>query len=239
MGTYKDVLKVIEKEVGVTESPSGSNKQKYGKEYGYNGAPWCVMFLWWAFKQANMSDLFYGGKKTASCGELKVYAKNNGQWVTSGYKPGDLVMMNFKGGTAPSHVGFLVSIEGDKYNTIEGNTSFDEAGSQSNGGAVAEKVRKKSVIVGAYRPNYPTLVVKKPQQTVTVTARLLEEGSTGSAVRILQTILNSLSSTKITVDGDFGPATKKALIKYQRANPSKCGTADGICGKKTWNSLLG
>ena len=31
-------------QVGVKESPSGSNMQKYGAWYGANGLPWCAMF---------------------------------------------------------------------------------------------------------------------------------------------------------------------------------------------------
>lgn len=241
---YKDILKVVKKEIGVCEKPSGSNKQKYGVAYGMNGAPWCVIFLWWAFKEAKASDLFCGGAKTASCGQLKTYAQTKGQWVTSNYKPGDLVMMNFKGGTAPSHIGFLVSVDGSTFNTIEGNTSSSEAGSQSNGGMVAEKKRNKSVIVGAYRPKYeegkPITIIKPTTTTANlkVNAHTLKEGSKGNAVKVLQAALNVLLKEDLIVDGDFGPATKKAVIAYQKANRLKCGTADGICGERTWNCLL-
>ena len=52
MASYKDVLNVADQEVGVTEYPSGSNKQKYGEAYGLNGQPWCVIFCWYCMDKA-------------------------------------------------------------------------------------------------------------------------------------------------------------------------------------------
>jgi peptidoglycan hydrolase-like protein with peptidoglycan-binding domain len=36
-------------------------------------------------------------------------------------------------------------------------------------------------------------------------------------------------------DGDFGPATKKMVIAYQKANPGL--EANGIVGPKTWEAI--
>ena len=241
MAIYQDILKIVEKEVGVTEYPAGSNNVKYntwyyGKEVSGDKYPWCCALCAWVMYQANASTLFYGGKKTASCGALKNYAVNNRQWVTSGYKPGDLVMMNFNGKSDPQHVGIVVSIEGNTMTTIEGNTSFDEKGSQSNGGAVAKKKREFDIIVGAYRPQYDNNV--KEDKKVMIEARQIKKGSTGDAVKVLQAALNALQHARLTVDGDFGTLTEKALKEYQTAHKLACGAADGICGKKTWESLL-
>ena len=57
----------------------------------------------------------------------------------------------------------------------------------------------------------------------------IKKGSKGEAVRTLQRLLG------IKVDGDFGPATEKAVVQFQK---SKGITADGIVGNKTW-ALLG
>lgn len=54
-GTAANVLSISEKEVGYKESPSGSNKTKYGKWYGLDGYAWCVMFVQWVFAQAGVS----------------------------------------------------------------------------------------------------------------------------------------------------------------------------------------
>ena len=37
-------------QLGTVESPSGSNKQKYGSWYGMNGQPWCAIFVTWCFE---------------------------------------------------------------------------------------------------------------------------------------------------------------------------------------------
>ena len=78
-----------------------------------------------------------------------------GTWVTSGYQRGDLLIFNFGSGIA--HIGMLVKVDADgSYITYEGNTSLT---SNDNGGAVMERVRYKSQIVGACRPAYPSTAV--------------------------------------------------------------------------------
>jgi peptidoglycan hydrolase-like protein with peptidoglycan-binding domain len=58
---------------------------------------------------------------------------------------------------------------------------------------------------------------------------VLQQGSRGAEVRTLQTFLGGL-----VVDGEFGPATKAAVIAYQRAVGL---LADGIVGAHTWAAI--
>lgn len=142
------VLSIASSQIGVKESPSGSNLQKYGEWYGLNGYAWCMMFVQWVFSHADLPLPL----RTASCTELANYAKVHGQWVTKGYKPGDIVFMHFKQSTtATEHVGIIESVSSTYITTIEGNTSLT---SQDNGGAVMRRNRANSVITGAYRPWY-------------------------------------------------------------------------------------
>lgn len=64
---------------------------------------------------------------------------------------------------------------------------------------------------------------------VTVSLPQLSYGSKGEAVRTIQKLL------AIGVDGDFGPATKDAVITFQK---KKGISADGIVGEGTWTRLL-
>ena len=147
--TREAVLKIAAWQLGVMELPAGSNRQKYGESFGMNGQPWCMMFVWWVFREAGF-HLF----KTASCTTLATRYKQAGQWVTSGYKPGDIVMFDFTGRRAKTeHVGIVesVSADGKTLTTIEGNTG---TGNQANGGAVMRRTRSVSLVTGACRPEY-------------------------------------------------------------------------------------
>ena len=64
---------------------------------------------------------------------------------------------------------------------------------------------------------------------------LLRRGDTGAPVRALQTALNSrLSSLRLTIDGDFGVMTERAVLILQKSE----GIApDGIVTLTTWESL--
>lgn len=172
MARATDLIALARRELGVKEYPANSNNVKYNTAYygqevwdGKAGGkfPWCMVFLWWLFHQAEADGLFFGGKKTASCGTLMDYAKAHGQWVTNGYQPGDIVIMDFPGNKIKTdHCGIVVTPLTDGMRTIEGNTGV---GNDSNGGEVMERTRPLSVIVGAYRPHYD--IDYKEEETVT------------------------------------------------------------------------
>lgn len=62
---------------------------------------------------------------------------------------------------------------------------------------------------------------------------MLRIGSSGSAVRELQTLLQR-AGYSIAVDGDFGPATKKVVVEFQFAQKLE---VDGVVGPKTQQAL--
>lgn len=65
---------------------------------------------------------------------------------------------------------------------------------------------------------------------------LLKNGSSGSAVKALQIILNTEgASPALTIDGIFGPKTKTAVIAIQQSHGL---VQDGIVGPKTWKALI-
>ena len=161
VATARDLIDIALAQLGTKESPAGSNNVRYNTAYYgrevYDGLwdtkfPWCVTLLWWCFREAGASALFYGGEKTASCRTLLGYYRARGQAVTDGdYQPGDLIFYNFQGGSDPEHVGLCESFGGATVVSIEGNTGI---GNDANGGAVMRRSRTLGQIVGAARPRY-------------------------------------------------------------------------------------
>ena len=222
------VIEIAKKYVGVTEYPPNSNNvffntSFYGREVSGN-YPWCCAFIWYIHNEAGV-DI----KKTASCAELGTWFKNNGKFKTSAPKVGDIVFFKFSGSSRwTNHVGIVVEVGNGYIKTIEGNTSSDEKGSQSNGGMVAERKRKlNSTIVGFgyFEP------IENTPSTIYPTIKI---GSRGASVKTLQTLLNS-NGANLTVDGIFGQLTKIAVLSFQG---EKGLTKDGIVGKLTWAKLL-
>lgn len=62
----------------------------------------------------------------------------------------------------------------------------------------------------------------------------IRQGSDSNFVKILQYLLND-AGANLVVDGDFGGATLRAVLEFQRNNNL---TADGIVGRNTWSKLL-
>lgn len=159
-------------DLGYTENPPGSNMTKYGEAYGMNGVPWCVEALWFWFNEAGERMAFFGGGKTASCTILLRWYREQGLTVpVNEVQVGDIVLLNFHGGKDPEHCGLVrytwstykgSNMTLDKIQTIEGNTTPGEEGSQDNGGCVADKTRYPSQIVAVCRPQY------KPEEPDTV-----------------------------------------------------------------------
>lgn len=155
------VIDVARAYLGTTEDPPGSNKTIFGAEYGLDGQPWCVMFLWYCYQHAGERKAFMGGGQTASCSILLRWYREQGLTVpVEDVQAGDIVLLNFNGGKDPEHCGLveLVNYADSVKNmcvwTIEGNTTPGYEGSQDNGGCVASKMRFGSQIVAVCRPQY-------------------------------------------------------------------------------------
>lgn len=120
-------------QLGTAENPDGSNKIKYNTDY-YNRVvsgdayPWCAVFVWWVFRNANLSQLYYGGSKTASCSTLRRYYERNNQTISiDNVQPGDLIFFNWDADPTASisnHMGIFIKwIDNTHIQTIEGNSN--------------------------------------------------------------------------------------------------------------------
>ena len=138
------IIATAKSQIGTTESPSGSNNVKYNEAYGQNGIPWCCTFVWWVFREAGYSNLFFGGGRTASCTTLMNYYKNQGK-TSSTPHVGSLVFFQFDSDSYADHIGIITAVNNDgTITTIEGNTGN---GNDTNGGAVMRRTRSTSIVM--------------------------------------------------------------------------------------------
>ena len=149
--TLAKLTELFEKQIGVKEKGNNNviyNTHYYGHEVSGDAYPWCCAFIWDVFRMAGLSHLFVGGQMTAYCPFVVNYARNNNQWVTKGYKPGDLLLYDWNGDGVADHIGFCTSWSGSKGQAIEGNTS----GKGGDGVYLTDRTSKQ--VMGAYRPDY-------------------------------------------------------------------------------------
>ena len=138
-----DVLNIACGQLGVTESPAGSNRTKYGKWMGLDGQPWCMSFVQWCFHQAG-TPLPH---KTGSCSALlNWYQKNRPDCVVKDPQPGDIAIFTF------GHTGIVERALPGSVMCIEGNTSPGQSGSQDNGGGVYRRQRNLALVRAFIRP---------------------------------------------------------------------------------------
>lgn len=148
----KDIIKVATKYLGC----SGT---KFWKEYGlYKGAHWCCAFVWYVFKAAGASGLFFDGQKTAYVPTAQAWLKANCRRVKiEDAEAGDIVVFTWQGTGygrelgSRDHIG-LIEKRGNANHiyTIEGNTG---ANSPFNT-RVMRRIRDAKYVYGIYRPNY-------------------------------------------------------------------------------------
>lgn len=238
MTECEKLLSVARNQIGIKESPSGSNSVIYNTEYygrKVSGAnyPWCCAFVWWVFRKAGLSNLFYNGKKTAYCPAVLSWGKK-----TTNPQPGDLVLFDFKHNGVPGHIGILEKkLSSNLYQTIEGNTSVT---SNDNGGVVMRRTRQLSDILCFISISYGVTengVVSAGGEKCMVSLPVLKKGMKCNAVQNLQWLLIQKGYTCGTgrADGDFGSGTDSSVRKFQT---DKKLSSDGIVGEKTWSALI-
>jgi hypothetical protein len=151
-------VKFARKNVGVSESPPGSNRGQlidmWNRAVGTTPGPqayWCGAFVNACLHAAGFPNQPF----LAYCPGIETHARGGaGGWswhpTLADGKPGDLVLYTEPGSGVAAHVELVVSAR--PFDVIGGNTSANPStGSQSNGGCVAEHRRD---------PNNPGLKFK-------------------------------------------------------------------------------
>ena len=255
MATGADVVRIASGEVGYTEGRNNANR--YAAEVGHaNHQAWC----------GTVTDAML--KRAGQLGEpssvwtpsgLQAYRTAGRAIDRNGpVQPGDLVYFDWQGGTGANgvdHVGIVVGTRPDgQVETIEGNTSPSNAGSQSNGGGVYRRVRPRSVIAGFGRPAYSGQPTAPPPPPVDpahaaafrryaaalnirdlTKAGTLKRGDRGPGVLALQRSLNLVAGKALAEDASFGPGTESAVRDLQRLFKL---AQDGVVGPRTKGVLI-
>ena len=165
MATAEQALAIAANEIGYSRWEDPQPGTKYGRwyadytgesYYGTSGVPYCAMFTSWVLYNAGVSA---EGLPGAYVPWILSANRNNARMVLNeDALPGDLVMFDWNHDGVADHIG-LVEVnhpEGNWMQTIEGNTSSGNSGSQSNGGGVYRRSRSYSSIIGVARPYYDT-----------------------------------------------------------------------------------
>jgi len=263
------LIGVAEEEIGYLEKKSNSdldsktgnagsaNYTKYWRDVypAYQAQAWCACFVSWCFMKAFGLE---AAKKLLKHWPY-VYCPTLGSLFTKYANPqmGDIVI--FYRNSTFTHTGIVTKVNGDRFWTIEGNTS-GASGIIANGGGVCGKSYYNSQLPGTKfcRPDYSIVVSSGASEaaTKTVTAATtastatggnymfsvgtVQSGSTGNDVKLLQRLLRSngckgADGLKLSVDGECGSNTTAAIKKYQK---KKKLSVDGIAGANTWKSIL-
>ena len=163
MATAKKVLDIAANEIGYYAPNDPEPGSKYGRwmakllgESWLAGPSWtvwwCCIFVSWVLHRAGQKCLGFPSYNTDVSWSK---AKSLGVDKYS-CKPGDIVIFDWNMGTAATdHIGFVEKNLGNgTIQTIEGNTSGTDWGSQYAGNGVHRRVRSLSLVRYCIRPPY-------------------------------------------------------------------------------------
>ena len=195
------------------------------------GTAWCAAEISYTFEMIGAKAKWYGGKPVFYVPYAQQWMAKNwktvydyrGKGSLKDAKKGDIVIFMWTRGSR-DHIGAVYSDakSGSQIRTIEGNTS---------GGKVDKRTRAKANIYAIYRPPWTTGKEEKYKGTFpTLPERgWFQRGDEGEQARHLQRLLNWATDYGLTVDGELGPKTVRAILAFQGQNGLK---QDGGFGKE-------
>lgn len=138
-------FELAETQIGTEESPFGSNRQKYGEWFGFNGVPWCAIFESWCMYHAGWKKYHY-----AACSQIvgDARAGRNGLKVVKTPRCGDVAVYDLHGDPYAHTAFFEKDLGGGQFGDLGGNTGPTNI---SNGGAVMRGVRTYSSVTAFVR----------------------------------------------------------------------------------------
>jgi hypothetical protein len=223
MATATQLLNVARSQIGYREGRGNNNK--YGIWYtkaihdgnNWNYQPYCAMALSWCAAQVSSGLTAIGGL-WSYCPSWANWFRNRGRFHTSSPQRGDIVFYDWSGQRRRGkemHVEIVEAVNGSYLTTIGFNTTGG-SGNQSDGGGCYRRTRHVSMVVGYGRPLYasesnvkPVVTVKTEYKNRTEKIPLVVDGVWGpNTTRRVQQML------RVTVDGEMGPITFRALSRW-------------------------
>jgi hypothetical protein len=234
------VLNRLRSAIGTGETPPNSNNNFIVEWYNDNverigRGPWCQMTVTWAFFTALVVQLIKGRAYTVWAAQDFVanYLGGTWHWGTAGMRAGDIVYFDWSGRKGNiglvDHVGTVERIVGDgTFYTLEGN---------NNANQLDRMHRDGKYVVGYGRPDWSR--VPQPKPAVPPYPYELHRGALNRYVGQLQARLNAVMTPNphLAVDNDYGPATQRAVLLWQRQHPFLRDPA-GVARRATWNSVF-
>lgn len=242
MTVARKVTAIAASQLGVSESPSGTNRVIYNEWYGINGIPWCATFVSWVLDKAGLTELrgVQNERGSAYCPYIETYYRQQRHWQGAP-QVGAIVLFDWAGDGVSDHIGFVERvINPSEVITIEGNTS---ATNNSNGGHVQRRSRYSHQIRGYGIPLYQgengplDLNELSYEELGEPQLYLTSPMINGVIVKHVQQRLLQLGYS-VGVDGldsDYGSNTEAAVKLFQEAKGLE---VDGWVGRDTWTALF-
>lgn len=241
MGTAAGLLSRALADLGLGESPAGSNHNRltdrYADQFGekYRATAWCgIAVTIWAQDSGNWDAIFQTPGAWTPTFAQSFANHASWHWGSAGMKQGDVVFFDWDVANGRSfagidHVAVVKGVADTFFDTVEANSSHND---------VRVTRRSYSNVVGYGRPAYdgtpaPSGVGVRTGEILALPQ--LSQGSRGSAVSRLQSALNTTIGAGLVVDGDFGPKTNAGVRAFQSRYQL---VVDGVVGPVTWAALV-
>ncbi|MFJ5551673.1 peptidoglycan-binding protein [Streptomyces sp. NPDC093225] len=229
------------------------NRTQFGRQFGEDGEPWCVMFNWDMYADVGLDHIV---PKVNNVSVFTEWARTRDQW--SDY-PSIGAWTNLSHG---GHTEVVVGFDETHVYTKGGNTVPENAEDAGQGfGVYSHSTERRSMkVVGYFAPEFedgcpPTADPDDPRggtavaswswagpvlpsSDIAVAASEVVFGARNTSVRIVQGALaKEVGLDYAAAPGTFGPRTKAAVAAFQRKLGLTDGDADGVFGRFSLTEL--
>lgn len=172
-------------------------------------------------RSGNLVDVEHAGGYTSRYFHLSAQSVKTGQTVTKGQVVGKV---GSTGNSTGPHLHFQI----ERYGSVIRDAALNRTMTCGN------RVQAGTAMNWGF-PGLPRTGGTTPPSNPSVSYPTLRSGSSGAAVKDLQTRLKAAGRYSDAIDGKFGPNTLNAVKAFQRSVGL---TVDGVVGPRTWGALI-